>query len=48
MQPPACLVQVEAVFSQIESMQDREFLLRVSYMEVRTHAIWGPRHVPVP
>jgi hypothetical protein len=27
-------MQVEAVFSQIESMQDREFLLRVSYMEV--------------
>jgi Kinesin motor domain len=38
-QPPTCMVQVEAVFSQIESMQDREFLLRVSYMEVCTHGI---------
>lgn len=26
---------MQAIFQRIESMQDREFLLRVSYMEVR-------------
>ena len=46
-QPPTCMAQVEAVFSQIESMQDREFLLRVSYMEVRKHEMWSHMHVLV-
>lgn len=34
-EPGITPLAVAAIFDRIESMQDREFLLRVSYMEVR-------------
>ncbi len=36
-EPGITLLAVRDIFNHIGSTQDREFLLRVSYMEVRTH-----------
>jgi centromeric protein E len=39
-EPGIIPMAVQEVFGLIESLQDREFLLRVSYMEVRYHSGW--------